>query len=517
MSKKLNSFSVNVAPEMYTYLFLRSQPYGGETALAEFVDNAIQSFKDKYKAISQNNNSRTKLKVTISINSDKKEIIIEDNAAGINRNNMQKAIRFGLRYGESHRPESLSVYGMGMKSAAIWLSPKWKLETSAVGSKEKLSLSFDLEYLLKNNETSVDVRPGTESSTKHYTKIIITNCERNLTQGYYKETVFPFLLETFHKFADVEIEMIYDGQPIEIEEKKLDKLYLTKPVPLEYNNNTWERKISLPFQDGRVYGFIMILKKGGYKQPGIRLLRNNRIIEGTTVHRNLPESITGTMNKYGAQRIYGELHLNHCAINYQKTAFDLNLNPLYEKLKEELKDLLKTADTYRARQNKNNKSNSDKKVKEDGKDKSSSDKEVPQNKKRASPNKIKPSPLIQEKLSEIENDKFLRLYNSLCGISLKEHPVLAYVGAWSFFDSFVTAIVEKRTGSFVDFFKPKIAEWWKSDIGKKNDIRVALEDIHRKGNCCKHSDKYQVHDAIQLKNDFRVLEDFIVRCVEELP
>ena len=115
MSKKLNSFSVNVEPEMSLYRVLQSQSYGEETALAEFVDNAIQSFKDKYKAINQNNNSEAKLKVTISINSEKKEIIIEDNAAGINRSNMQKAIRLGLRQDESHRPESLSVYGIGMK------------------------------------------------------------------------------------------------------------------------------------------------------------------------------------------------------------------------------------------------------------------------------------------------------------------------------------------------------------------------------------------------------------------
>ena len=519
MSKKLNSFSVNVAPEMFTYLFFRSLPYGEETALAEFVDNAIQSFKDKYEAISQNNNSRTKLEVTISINSEKKEIIIEDNAAGINRSNMQKAVRLGLRHGESHRPESLSVYGIGMKAAAIWFSSKWELNTSAIGSKEKLSLSFDLEYLLKNNKTSLVVHPGKESPTKHHTKIIIKNCERNLTQGYYEETVLPFLLETFHKFNDVEIKMIYDGQPIEIEDKKRKKLYLTKPVPLEYNNNTWEKKISLPFEDGRVYGFIMVLKRGGYKQPGIRLLRNNRIIEGTTVHRNLPEIITGTINKYGAQRIYGELNLNHCAINYQKTAFDLDLNPLYEKLKEELKDLLRTADTYRARENKNDKSNSDKKVKEGGKDKSSSDKEVPQNKKRTSPNEIKLSPLVKEKLGAIDNDKFLKLYESLCSISLKKHAILAYVGTWSFFESLANEMGKNDGTSFVSYFIPKIDSWWreKKEKGKKKDIKDVLKDIHSKGNGCKHSGIFQLDDAKQLKIDFRVLEHFIIRCIEELP
>ena len=113
------------------------------------------------------------------------------------------------------------------------------------------------------------------------------------------------------------------------------------------------------------------------------------------------------------------------------------------------------------------------------------------------------------------SDKFSRLYISLCGISLKDHPVLAYVGTWSFFDSLATAMDKDNKKSFVDFFKPKIAKWWSDDRGKKNDIEVTLEDIHRRGNCCKHSDRYQVIDALQLKSDFQVLEDFIVHCAKE--
>ena len=240
---------------------------------------------------------------------------------------MQKAMQLGLSHGENYKQDSLSVYGIGMKAAAIWFSSKWKLETSAIGSKEKLSLSFDLENLLQNNKKSVKVTTRSENSKIHYTKIIITDCERNLTKEYYQETVFPFLLETFHKFDNVEIKIIHDGQPIAVEEKKLNKLYLTKPVPLQEGGTTWEKKITIPFYDKYVDGFIMILETGGYKQPGIRLLRNHRVIEGTTIDRNIPESITGTINKYGAQRIYGELNLDHCPVNYQKTAFNTDLKP----------------------------------------------------------------------------------------------------------------------------------------------------------------------------------------------
>ena len=295
--------------------------------------------------------------------------------------------------------------------------------------------------------------------------------------------------------------MIYDGQPIAIEEKKLNKLYLTKPVPLNYNDVIWERDITLRFRDENVYGFIVLLGKGGYKQPGIRLLRNNRIIEGTTVYRNIPEYLFGTKNKYAPQRVYGELHLNHCPVNYQKVAFDVDLGPLYVELKKVLSkpddfNFIGTAEEYRARKNK----------------------KVPKNKKRASPNEIKLSPLVKEKLGAIDNDKFLKLYESLCSISLKKHAILAYVGAWSFFESLANEMGKNDGTSFVSYFKPKIDSWWreKKEKGKKNDIKEVLKDIHSKGNGCKHSGIFQMNDALQLKSDFRVLEHFIIRCVEEL-
>ena len=505
MNKKLNSFSVNVAPEMSLYKILQSQSYGEETALAEFVDNAIQSYKNKYNVLSQDNSSKTKLKITISVDSRNKQIIVEDNAAGINRSNMQKAMRLGLRHDESHERKSLSVYGIGMKAAAIWFSPKWKVETSVKGSKEKLSLSFDLENLLQNNKTSVEVTRRSEYPAKHYTKITIVDCERTLTEEYCKETVLPFLLETFHKFDDVEIEIIHNRNRIVLEGKELEKLYLTKHTPLDYKDEIWDKKITLSFHGKYVSGFVMALNPASYKQPGIRLLRNNRVIKGTTVHRNLPEIITGTINKYGAQRIYGEFHLDHCPINYQKTGFNIDLRPFYEKLKKELdkNGLINAVDTYRARKDKaNNKKTVKRKV----------------SRKRSSPNKIKLSSQVKEVLSEIENDKFLGLYVSLCSISLKDHPVLAYVGAWSFFDSLATEMGRKGRDSFEKYFESKIDDWEikKGDKDKKNDIKLVLEDIRRKGNSCKHSSTYHMYDARQLKIDFRVLEDFIVRCVKEL-
>ena len=152
--------------------------------------------------------------------------------------------------------------------------------------------------------------------------------------------------------------------------------------------------------------------------------------------------------------------------------------------------------------------------------------------------KIEHSSEIEAALSAIKNnDKFLQLYKSLCRVSLEQDPILAYVGAWSFFDSLATAM-GRRKGSFPDFFESKINEWWKKDRGRISDFTETLKDIGEeyeslaempsmtftktlkkissRGNRCKHSDTYYQYNAMQLIIYFRTLEKFIIRCFGEL-
>ena len=137
--KKLKPFDVDVSPEMQLYKILQRQSYGVDTALAEFVDNSIQSFIDKKDAIKSIDGKETKLKVVITVNSSKNLLIIEDNAGGINRKDFQQAIRMGRPDEAEHNKSSLSVYGIGMKSSAVWFSNTWQIETSALGSAEKVN------------------------------------------------------------------------------------------------------------------------------------------------------------------------------------------------------------------------------------------------------------------------------------------------------------------------------------------------------------------------------------------
>ena len=82
----------------------------------------------------------------------------------------------------------------------------------------------------------------------------------------------------------------------------------------------------------------MIMDKGSYSQPGLRLLRNKRVIVGTKNKPNKPQILLGTSNKFASQRLYGELHLNTMTVNFLKTGFNDNLDSLYRIIQTQLKD-----------------------------------------------------------------------------------------------------------------------------------------------------------------------------------
>ena len=523
MSNKLESFKVDVSPEMQLYKILQRQSYGVETALAEFLDNSIQSSIDKKTAIKAIEKEEAKLKVEIIVDTSNKRIVIKDNAGGINRKDFQRAIKMGLDDSKKHKDKSLSVYGIGMKSAAIWFSNTWRIETSALGSKEKLIASFDLDELLSTNENEIIVDREPEHANQHYTKISINNSLRDFNEDFFKDDVLSYLQETFFKFKDsMDIELKFDDLVLET-----DKAFLEVPQPLVYppvdkdgvplessKDKPWRKRIEFDYADRRVTGFIMIMNKGKYTQPGIRLLRNRRVIKGTTLHPNKPDILVKTSNKFSAQRIYGEINLNDFPVNFTKTGFDEKLDGLYRVIRDELEgratedNYIHQAECYRARKSKELKPKN-----RDPKDNRPKPRSSPPTPK--APDHIEYSYKIYDQLKNLSSKKHARLYTSICNISLTKHPILSYVGAWVLLESLASHLGKEPIQALDAFYSEKINNFTR-DKGRRSEYKTPINDIHKKGNLNKHSGTYETIDARQLVSDFKSIEPFLIFCIEEV-
>ena len=111
MSKENENFEIDFSPEIESLSYFAHIPYTPMTAIAEFVDNSLQSYIINEKKLHKIHSSSWKLRVGIYITKSKIQII--DNAAGINRKDCDRAFRAGAAPDE--KDKGLSEFGMGMK------------------------------------------------------------------------------------------------------------------------------------------------------------------------------------------------------------------------------------------------------------------------------------------------------------------------------------------------------------------------------------------------------------------
>jgi hypothetical protein len=116
--------TVNIRPGVSILAVLAHLEYKVWHALAEYVDNALQSFHAAAAKIRESDGPDARLKVEIEIESG--HITITDNAGGIGIDAFPRAFR------PAEIPTDctgLSEFGMGMKSASCWFAPRWSVRT----------------------------------------------------------------------------------------------------------------------------------------------------------------------------------------------------------------------------------------------------------------------------------------------------------------------------------------------------------------------------------------------------
>ncbi len=307
-------------------------------AIAEFVDNSIQSYlanESKLKAL-HGPDFKLIVKITIS-GAGQGEIIISDNAAGIAIEDFPRAFR------PAHVPidrTGLSEFGMGMKSAACWFANSWTVRTKALGESVERTVRFDIDDIVENNrqKLSAETQQVTLAS-EHYTTVTLRRLHHP-PKGRTVSKIKDHLASIYRVFLRKGILTLqYNDENLQYHPPKVLCAVPYSAVGKADNNTApveWRKEIELDFGQGqRVSGFVALREKASTTFAGFALFRRDRLIEGSHDNTYRPPQIFKHTTSYPYQRIFGELHLDGFDVSHTKDGFR------WEEYEDEFLDLLK--------------------------------------------------------------------------------------------------------------------------------------------------------------------------------
>jgi hypothetical protein len=330
------------------FRYLNYQPW---FALAEFVDNAVQSSQANAEALRAAHGPNWKLKVSIKIDtSPPGQIVIRDTAAGINAADFPRAFRPAVVPLDS---SGLSEFGMGMKSAACWFASLWHVRTKALGETIERTVRFNIDEIVTDELEMLDIHKVAAPKSNHYTEVVLERLHHipvGRTIGKIKE----HLTDIYRVFLrNGSLEVSFNGEPLQYEEPAVLVAPYVRDATAE--SRTWKKAIS--FRCGRgqtVKGFAALRDPGNHAKSGFALFRRGRLIQGSGEEGYRPAEIFGTGGSYRHLRLFGELHLEGFDVSHTKDGFrwDENEPRFLSLLKERLDSgelpLLHQADHHRA-------------------------------------------------------------------------------------------------------------------------------------------------------------------------
>lgn len=350
--------AIEIRPEVTMLSVLRHLNYKPWFAMAEFVDNAIQSLIANNDQLQLLHGGKFQLKVDIKIDTSGPGIIvISDNAAGISEVDFPRAFR------AAQVPEDrsgLSEFGMGMKSAACWFAEKWSVRTKAIGESIERTIYFDVRNIVENKIESLNTEVRKVDPLSHYTVVTLRGLH-HMPQGRTVGKIRDHLASIYRMFLrDGRLSLSLNGSSLSYKcPNILTAVAYTSPGVQAQGDNVvpveWRKDIDLDFGGNqRITGFAALREVGSTPLAGFALFRRDRLIEGSLDESYRPSYVFKQTNSYPYQRLFGELHVEGFEVSHTKDGFrweeyeDIFLEYLKAQIEEPPLNLLAQAENYRA-------------------------------------------------------------------------------------------------------------------------------------------------------------------------
>lgn len=266
-----------------------------DRVFSEFIDNSLQSFLDHKEELKELEDGK-KCKISIIWESDK--IVITDNAYGMNDEEFGRALKLKATNPNSMRNDQLSVYGMGLKYASVYLGNHYSISSTAYKSNIRYFAEVDVPQFEKYNPKTVNANLSSDFDEVHETVITITNLRIKRTNDKENDLREKLGLIYNHYIHAGILSISINRIPINYQRPELR--------PNEEGGKYYENFEDSFVAGGKTYhfsGWIGILNKGDQSITGLNLVQANRCIE----LGYKPERLYGKGNSFQNSRVIGEV------------------------------------------------------------------------------------------------------------------------------------------------------------------------------------------------------------------
>lgn len=349
---------IEIRPEVTVLSVLRHLNYKAWFAIAEFIDNALQSAiaeGDRLRALHSDS-----FQLTVDVRLDLTgpgQIVIADNAGGISITDFPRAFRAAQVPVDR---SGLSEFGMGMKSAACWFAETWSVRTKAIGESVERTIHFDVKHIVENKIESLGIEDREVDPSAHYTVVSLRGLH-HIPQGRTIGKIKAHLASIYRVFLrDGRLLLRFNGELLSYQSPKVLKAvhYVAPGIAIQGDDAIpveWRKEINLDFGEGQqVTGFVALREVGSTPLAGFALFRRDRLIVGSHDDTYRPTYIFKQTNSYPYQRLFGELNVYGFEVSHTKDGFrweeyeDIFLEFLKKAIEEAPLNLLEQAENYRA-------------------------------------------------------------------------------------------------------------------------------------------------------------------------
>lgn len=325
-----DGFEVDIRPDAAALRMFRSLSFTPWYALGEFVDNSISSYFQHSDELRARYGEDYTCDVRISFDDKAGRLVVDDNAAGIARSEIPRALRTGEPPPDTS--VGLNLHGVGMKAAGFWWGRHLRIETWPLGEEAGWRVEIDLG--------EAGTQPQATATVEHIrqrphsgTRITVSGLWQNApVASKTRSTVAAYLPSIYRKFISVDdatasasgeaggehaVRLFLDGSQLSFEPPQLlhAPFWPTSDGPEPGAPSVlWRKSITVALSSGKeINGWVGILDTMSRELSGFTLHYRGKGIGGVTplgVRDSnsgfRPRAIFGQAGSYRAQSYIGE-------------------------------------------------------------------------------------------------------------------------------------------------------------------------------------------------------------------